>query len=120
MLVRQLASVGVPVRAQNLKNLEIRVFISCNRKGVTFGHFEAKPDPGHFRIRINASGWCFWLVLLAGASGWCFWLVLLAGASGARWRICLAVKLMPDEIINVMLDERLTQLVSFEKNTSHR
>jgi hypothetical protein len=38
-----------------------------------------------------ASGWCFWLVLLAGASGWCFWLVLLAGASGwCFWLVLLA------------------------------
>ena len=40
---------------RNTKNLAIRLFMSCNRKGMTFGHFEAEPDPWHFGIRVGVS-----------------------------------------------------------------
>ena len=33
------------------------LFISCNSKPMTFEHFEAEPDPGHFGIHVVDARW---------------------------------------------------------------
>ena len=46
---------ALAITTRNSLNSQIRLFISCNKKIMTFGHFDAEPGPGNFCIRVSVS-----------------------------------------------------------------
>ena len=63
-----------------------RLFISCNRKPMTFGHFVAEPYPGHFGIRVGicvVGGFCIVAAVLLVSTRAEFLVVIWRGTYGS-------------------------------------